>query len=315
MTRISSFGQQQLLLQGITTNQSRVFEAQRQITTGKKAEDFQGLAGETSTVLGAKSFNSRVETYQQTIATVRGKLDANDLQLDGMLTSMRSLQDTIRISLANNQSDGFDGVLNQTFQFVNGSLNTNFGGTYLFSGANTGTPPVNVDNLDELLALTAPTPPAVAAPVSDAFDNSSVSFKARIADSVDVDFGLLASDAGTEIYQVMNDLYDYHTNTTAIDGELAQPEWNFLQTQLGKLDTAIDNLQQIQVNNGLSYERLDVVDEQHKDTAVFLETFISSIEDVDIAQAITNLNNDQLALEASYRSIGSMSRMSLLDFI
>ncbi len=306
MTRISSFGQQQLLLRGITSNQARVFEAQQQITTGKRADDFQGLAGDTSTVLGAKSFSQRIETYQQTITTVRGKLDANDLQLGGMLDSMRSLQDNIRVSLANNQAEGFDGVLNQTFQFVNSSLNTNFGGTYLFSGANTGTQPVNVDNLDELLAKGS---------VSDAFDDASVSFQARIADGVDLEFGLLASDAGTEIYQVMHDLYDYHKNTTAIEGQLATTEWDFLQTQLGKLDTAIDNLQQMQVSNGLSYERLDVVNEQHEDTTLFLQSFISSIEDVDIAEAITKLNNDQLALEASYRAIGSMSRMSLLDFI
>ncbi|MEX0300304.1 MAG: flagellin [Kordiimonas sp.] len=48
---------------------------------------------------------------------------------------------------------------------------------------------------------------------------------------------------------------------------------------------------------------------------MFLETFIADLEDVDIAEAVTRLNNDQVALEASYRSIGSLSQLSLLRFL
>jgi len=142
MVRVSSFGQQQLLIRGIMDNQEKVFEAQRQISTGKKTDDYAGLAGQTSTVLGARSFLGRVETYQQTIDTVRGKLDANDVQIDGMLNSMEDLRENIQVMIANNSAEGFSELLDQTFKFVTNGLNTNFDGTYLFSGAKTGTQPV-----------------------------------------------------------------------------------------------------------------------------------------------------------------------------
>lgn len=306
MVRVSSFGQQQLLIRSIMNNQQKLFDGQRQIATGKKTDEYRGLAGETGTVLGARSFKSRVDTYQQTIATIRGKLDANDVQLEGILGAMDKMKETIQTTLANGQAEGFSEMLGQTFKFVVNSLNTNFDGTYLFSGAKTGSQPVNVADLPALAGLGS---------IAEAFDNGNVAFEARIADGVDLEFGLLADDVAGGIFQEMLDLYDFDVNTEEFQGELSQAQFTFLQGQLASLDTAIDNLRQIHVSNGLAYERLEVVDDQHADTAVFLETFISDLEDVDIAEAVTRLNNDQVALEASYRAIGSLSQLSLLNFL
>ena len=44
-------------------------------------------------------------------------------------------------------------------------------------------------------------------------------------------------------------------------------------------------------------------------------TFISDIEDVNMAEAITRVNNDQIALDVSYKLTSELSRLSLLNFI
>lgn len=307
MVRVSSFGQQTLLIRSIMENQQKVFDGQRQISTGKKTDEFRGLAGQTNTILGSRSFKTRIETYQQTIDTIRGKLDANDVQIEGMVGAMEKLKETIQVTLANGQAEGFSEMLEQTFKFVSNALNTNFDGTYLFSGAKTGSEPVNVTSLADLDAL---------ASVTDAFDNGDVAFEARIADGVDIEFGILASDLGEGVFQEMLDLYQFDQGGSGpLQGELDATQFSFLQGQLQSLDTAIDNMRQIHVTNGLAYERLEVVDEQHTDTSVFLEKFIADMEDVDIAEAVTKLNNDQVALEASYQSISSLSQLTLLRFL
>ncbi len=303
--RVSSFGQQQLLIRSIIDNQTQLFESQRQVSTGKKADDFKGLAGETGTILGARSFKSRIETYQQTIATIRGKLDANDVQIGGVLDGMEDLKENIQTVLANGQARGFEELLEQTFRFTVNSLNTNFDGTYLFSGAETGTQPVNVSTLADLSA--APT-------TADVFDNAAIAFEARIADGVNLEFGLLASDLATGIFDELRALYDQH-QLTPFEGEIDQTQFNFLQASLQTLTTAIDNLRQDHVSNGLSFERLEVVDQQHVDSVLFLETFIADLEDVNIAEAVTRLNNDQIALEASYQAISSLNQLTLLRFL
>ena len=307
MVRVSSFGQQQVLVRGIMENQTKVFEGQRQISSGKLHTDYQGLAGQANTVLGSRSFQSRIEGYQQTIDTIRGKLDANDVQIGGVIDAMETLKDAVQTSLANGQAEGFSELLDQTFSFISNGLNSNFDGTYLFAGADTGTIPVNVTELADLAALGG---------VSDAFDNSSVAFEARIADGVDLEFGLLADDVGTDIFTEMLALYNIDQGGSGpLDGKLTDTQFGLLQGQIASLESSLDGLRQVQVKNGLAFERLEVVEEQHADTVVFLETFIADIEDVDIAEAVTKLNNDQVALEASYQAIGSLTRLSLLNFI
>ena len=47
----------------------------------------------------------------------------------------------------------------------------------------------------------------------------------------------------------------------------------------------------------------------------YYNNFISDIEDVNMAEAITRVNNDQIALDVSYKLTSELSRMSLLNFI
>lgn len=317
MVRVSSFGQQQLLLQGIFQNQNSLAEAQRQITTGKRTDEFRGLAGETSTVLGTRSFRARIETYQETIATVRGRLDANDVQLGGIIEALEALKENIQVGLANRQAAGFEPLLGTTFSFAINSLNSNLDGSFLFSGARTGLAPVNVASLPELQTLSGvTTPTATTADIEGAFDNASEAFRARIADNVDIEFGLLADDVATEAFTVLLNLYNF-TNSAAgpLDGELDQTQFDFFQAQLGELDNAITGIREQQVRNGLIFQRLDVADEQLTDTNLFLETFISDLEEVDIAEAITRLENDQLALQVSYQAVATLNQLSLLNFL
>ncbi len=318
MVRVSSFGQQQLLINGIFQNQSRVALAQQQVTTGKVTDEFRGLAGETGTALGTRSFLNRIETYQSSIRSVRGRVDANDVQIGGIINALEALRENMRTTLANNTAEGFSEILDTTFRFAVNALNTNLDGTFLFSGARTGTPPVNVANLAELQTATGVTTPTVSAgQVATVFDNAAVSFQARVADGVDLDFGLLAGDVAGEAFALIHNLYNYDQDgvTGPLQGELTAAQFSFLQTELQNLGTVIENIRQFEVQNGLVFERLDVVDEQHEDTTIFLQTFIADIEDVDIAEAITRLNNDQTALEASYRAVSTLNDLTLLRFL
>ncbi len=307
VSRVSSFGQQQLLIRGIQENQARVFENQRQISTGRITDEFRGLGGSTGTILGSRSFLSRVESYQQTITTIRGRIDGNDVQVGGIIGAVESLQDNVLAAVANNNAQGFSEQLEQTFQFLTNSLNSNIDGTFQFSGASTGTVPVNVTDLASLAALPS---------VSDAFDNADIAFEARIADGVDIEFGLLADEVATEAFQVLVDLYNFDNGPSGpINGELDATQFAFLQTQVGALNDTIDGLRQTEVDNGLSFNRLNVVEQQHADTVIFLQTFISDQEDVDLAETVTQLNNNQVALEASFQAVASLSRLSLLNFL
>jgi flagellar hook-associated protein 3 FlgL len=46
-----------------------------------------------------------------------------------------------------------------------------------------------------------------------------------------------------------------------------------------------------------------------------VQGFVLNIEDVDIAQALAKLNQNQTALQASYHTISQLNQLSLLDYL
>lgn len=81
------------------------------------------------------------------------------------------------------------------------------------------------------------------------------------------------------------------------------------------MDAAIDNLRVLTARNGTRLANTEVKLAELEGQESFLEVFISDIEDVNIAEAITRVNNDQVALEVSYKVMGELGNLSLLNFI
>jgi len=332
VSRVASFGQQSLLLSATLENQARVAQSQQQIATGRETDEYRGLAGQATTLLGAQASFTRVETYQRTIQSINGTIEANDVQTGGIISALEDVQDTLRLAIANDQGAGIRQLLETNYQFIVNALNTNFNGGFLFAGANTGTQPLStvniggtdydVTNLAGLQAAVAAgaalgVPLTPAEVIEQSFQNSDTPFRANVADGVTIGFGLLADDVGEAGLNAIQSVIGFidAANGFDLDGVLDDAETAFLTGVLADLDAAVTEARGQQTANGLVSNRLDVISAQHEDSAVFLETFIADIQDVNIAEAVTRLNNDQVALEASFQAIRSLSSLSLLDFL
>jgi len=308
MTRVSSFGQQSQLLLNALRNQERVALTQQQITTGKKANSFRDLTPEVQKALDARQALSGVFAFRETIQQVRQQIDSMDLQLTAAVDSARELKQGMVTALGQQDATGLLTTLDQTFQRVVSALNTRANGSHIFAGARTDQPPVTVSSLNDLQALGA---------AADAFNNDDNRRRAAIAEGVELEFGQLADEIGSEILQVVKDIADFSdTNPDGpLDGDLTAAQRSFLEGRIGDLESAIQTAQAVQADNGLNSNRLDVVDDQHASMEVFLQGLIGDVEDIDLAEAVTRLNQQQTTLEASFRAIGTLSRLSLLDFI
>jgi flagellar hook-associated protein 3 FlgL len=307
MTRVSSFGQTEVLIQAMLRNQGRIFEDQMQITTGKKSQDFAGLGGDTVTLLGARDFRERTSTFIDTIKTVDGRLGANDLQLNGILEAASDFRQEILTIIAAEEAAAFDALLENSFSFIVGSLNTRIGGQHIFSGSKTDTPPVNSSSIADLVAAAAAT---------DLFENDDAKLRARISDSVEIEFGITASDIATTLFESIKRIADFHAGGGGpMDGALTAAQNTFLVGELQLLDQAIDDARQFQVINGLAQQRIEGISAQHVDTTVFLDIFVSDVEDANIAEAISRLNLDQVSLEASFRTFSTISSLNILRFL
>jgi len=307
MTRVASYSHNQSLLQGMLRNQADLYKVQQQINTGKKAQDYKGIAPEASTVVTARAAMARTEAYKETADEVGQTLSLIDLQLGSMLSSAESLKQSVLEALAMGDGQGFEEILGANFLLIASALNTKIGNTYLFGGAQTADTPFTATSLDDLMAMPS---------ANDAFANDQVKASVRLTDTFTMQYGMVADEVAEPIMEIIRTMKAFHDGPQGpINGALTPAQISFLEAQIADLDTAIQGMRGLQTANGLKQGQMKDVTEQLKQQGLYFETFVSDIEDVDMAEAITRFNTDQAALEASYRVVSLISQLNLSKYI
>ncbi|MBK5910734.1 hypothetical protein CCR85_04410 [Rhodothalassium salexigens] len=291
-----------LLVQLALANRDRATESQLQVGSGKKAQDFKGLAEDTQTALSTRSLLSRNESLQGAVSRARVDLKATDTRLNTVYEIAQDLVQTLKNAVGQERGDGLEETLDKSFEQIVGILNGRQNDLYIFGGTRTDTPPVNVATRADLQATTT----------ANAFDNFGPSREARVADNLTVELGVQADDVARNLFQVIENI----TNAGPFpDDKLSAAQIATLTTEVGNLETATRDVANAQTDNGLNLNRLNVASDQLEQEAIALERFKTEVEDVDPAEAINRLMNDKFALEASYRSINLLQQTTLLNFI
>jgi len=308
MPRVSTLAQNALLLRNNQIIQQRIFERQEQIASGLKANDFQGLRGDTVPLTTAKSREARAETF----------LQANNVTSTKLTFVEKAVGDIAEIA-AQFKKDYLDaeGTIDFT-QFqeqargalrrVTAALNTrDQNGDHIFAGSRTDSAPVTLD--DTTFTVT--------------FDNDQIVEQANIEDGTTIDIGILADDpALTDFIDLLVDVAN--NNQTLIRGPNgATPPPPSAPTDgpaniannIAAIDAALSGIHQLQGEIGIRQKLVEEADLRHEAELDVTRTFIGSLQDVDIADAIIKVNQDQIALESSFRLTGQLRDLSLINFI
>ncbi len=88
-----------------------------------------------------------------------------------------------------------------------------------------------------------------------------------------------------------------------------------VQNGLRDMDSVSDHLQSARSMTGEVLNRIDGVDGRLEDLKLFGESTRSDAEDLDMAQAISDFQNQQTGYQAALQTYSSMQRMSLFDYI
>ena len=86
----------------------------------------------------------------------------------------------------------------------------------------------------------------------------------------------------------------------------------FLEAQLSRFDAARSDITQHAARNGSMQNRVDTILAAHADQTIALEELVGKRTDADMAQAITDLQLSQVAMQASAQVISSLRESSLL---
>jgi flagellar hook-associated protein 3 FlgL len=102
---------------------------------------------------------------------------------------------------------------------------------------------------------------------------------------------------------------------TAFSNPLTPAQQQFLIGELGRLTTVTNGVNDAATQNGVLQKQLAQVQQQNTSQLTTVNNFISDIQDVDAAEAITRLNQDQVALQASFKVTAQLGQLSLVNFL
>ena len=307
MSRVSSFGHQKVMLSNMLKSQSKVFTSQERVSSEKKFKDYRGYSSELTTLLGSKHVLTRVQDFNNASKHIKQVLDKNDLHVENIYKKVLKVKKTVVEAIAQDKTLELGDVLKASYESIVGSLNSSFGGRYSFSGSLTNQKPVIGASLNDLVAATN---------VADLFKNNKDKAKAKVDHGVTLEYGLVADEIAKEAFQAIKNIADYHAGAGGpLSGNLTGVQTTFLQGEIANLEKALSGLRETIAANGIKQKNLDTRMEDQKSEENFLKIFISDIEDVDMGEAIMNLNNNRLALKASYKIAGELKNLSLLNFL
>jgi len=113
--------------------------------------------------------------------------------------------------------------------------------------------------------------------------------------------------AGQDIFATLDTLI-----TQLNSGSITSAQLN---TALGGLDNALNNVLRVRASVGARLRELESTDDTHAETRLQYQMTISDIQDVDYTKAITDLTRTQTSLEAAQKSYMSVQQLSLFNYI
>ena len=305
--RIGTNTNTQLMLAQIQKAEAAVDLANRQVVTGKVSTTYSGYGDKTAIMEAARSAAARSDANIAAAQQTSVRLDLQDAQLSQLSDVASQVRETLTKAAADQDATSLmsqmQGFYNQAVEI----LNSKDANGYIYGGDNNQSPPVTATDLNALAALPS---------VANAFANGQVKTSVRIGDSQTVQVGLLASDLGTQLFSLFQQVAQFDAAAGGPFNTKTTPaQQSFLESTIQTASDVAEGVNGQSATNGIRYQMVqDTIGQLQARSSVYTG-FVSSIQDVDVAEALTRLNQNNTALQAAFQVTSSLNKMSLLDFM
>lgn len=307
MTRVATYANYQSALMDLMSAQVRGQQAQQRVSTQKVAQDLEGFGRGSETLIALKSMQNRVKGFIETGETVKARLETQALSLDRIADAAQGARQAIAEALAAGRLEGLMLDMQSQFQAAQDGLNAKHQGRYLFAGARSDVAPVTADTLADLSA--APS-------VASVFGNDQLKNPSRLDEGTTLETGFLADDLGTTLFTVFRAVQAFHEGAGGpLDGQLDDTRRAFLEARLAEFDAAREEVIQAGARNGSMQNRVDTILTAHDAQQTALEALVGDRTDADMAEAITDLQLSQVAIQASAQVLSQLRQVSLLNLL
>ena len=276
-----------------------------QLSSQVKAQDLEGYGSGAETLTAMQSTNNQVTGYLNNTQTVGAKLAVQDSALTEVGGAAASAIQAVTQALGTGTGTGLMTALQDAFGSAVEGLNTTYNGEYVFAGGQVTTQPVSATSLSDLTS--APS-------IASVFHNDQRITTNQIDPNTTISTGFVADQVGTPLFQSLQviEAYDQGPNGP-LSGNLTTAQQAFLTTQLAGLNTAQSGITAVTAQNGLAQNEVTATQSALTSRQTMLTNLIGNIDQADVAQATTNLQQAQLSIQAAGQVFQALNSSSLLN--
>ena len=304
--RVATNSQTTYMLSQIAKANAKLQQSSDQVASGKVSNDYAGIGDKTAALEGARAAADRAAAYAANTQSVVTQTDLQDTQLTTLSGLASQLKSAIETAASNSDGTSLMTTASSIFDQASAILNsTDSNGAYLYAGQTSDTKPFTATSLSDLDSGTA----------STWFTNGNVKKSVQVGDGQTTQIGVLASDIGTSLMTALKSLYDENT-ASSLSGSLTSTQIDSLTSAvLPQVNDAVTSLNTITAQNGDTYSSLKSEVTNQESLQNLYKGFVSDIEDADMSTALTNLSNNQTALQAVLTVTSKLNQLSLLNYL
>jgi flagellar hook-associated protein 3 FlgL len=305
--RVATNNQSSYMISQTAKANVKLQQSEAQVSTGKISQDYAGIGDKTAALEGARAAADRASAYATNTQLAVTQTDLQDTQLTTLTGLAQQLQKAITSAAGNSDGTGLMTTAEGIFEQASSILNsTDSNGNYIYAGEKTDTKPFTATSLADLASATS---------VSDCFQNGTVKKSVAVGDGQTEQIGVLASDVGTNLMTALKALYQQDQSSSLSDALTTTQTDDLTSNVLPTANTTYTALNSILAQNGNAYSALESEVASQQSLSTLYSGFVSDIEDVDMATALTNLSNNQTALQAVLTVTSQLNNVSLLDYL
>lgn len=303
------------------TNMSKI---NQQISTGKVINTVSDDPHKAIKIMNINNEIKYTEKYNYNIDETVGWMNTTDGALDNVGNLLGEIKETIlkvgNGTYSQNEMKSLNEDMNEKIKQLADTLNSTYGGKYLFGGSSVDDAPITViENPDGTVKLefskdkngqTIPNTDDLKADISSGINigyNISVGEILNIKDGNGNTVNLL--DEINNLSTLMNDIANGDEQTAAKAKE------TLLNDTKGKIDTLFDHVVNERTSLGVRVSTAEKIKELNDEDILNIQDVLSKTQDTDVVEKFIELKSAEMIYQASIQVGAKLIQPTILDYI
>ena len=302
--RVSEHMMTNSILRGINDSKTRMNKLQQQISSGKRLHQSSDDPFAFAKSARYKALIEKNDQYLRSINLSMGFVEASQAGIDNLNNLIQEAKEKATQgaddSLAAEDREAIAQEVQGIIDEILTQLNGQFDGEYLYAGTNTSEVFDAQDNIVSPYEFDQSEIP----PIFEYFGNKE-DINQKFGEHLELAINVNNEDINAQ--DLLNKLFDLKTDLeNSNDG---------INTHIDIMDGISENLMQVATKMGDIHNRISLTEQQLTMANMNLSSYMSGLEDTDMAEAVLHYNSEEIAYRASLQSSSNIMLTSLMDYI